>query len=98
MLLTVPPNTALPRPEFGAHRQPRVAPGCSVMGVVPGWIGLDRAHREWAALTPDQQREVGPLIPPQDIANTVVSLLDHGRPGEVVEILRKGEQTSTAAR
>lgn len=32
------------------------------MGVVPGWIALDRAHREWAALIPDQQREIGPLI------------------------------------
>jgi NAD(P)-dependent dehydrogenase (short-subunit alcohol dehydrogenase family) len=63
-----------------------------VMGVVPGWIGLDRAHREWTALTPDQQREIGPLIPPEAIANTVVSLLDHGRSGEIVEILRKDEQ------
>jgi hypothetical protein len=65
------------------------------MGVVPGWIGLDRAHREWATLTPDQQRDVGPLIPPADIADTVVSLLDRGRPGEIIEILRGGEQTST---
>jgi NAD(P)-dependent dehydrogenase (short-subunit alcohol dehydrogenase family) len=68
-----------------------------VMGVVPGWIGLDRAHREWAALTPDQQMKLGPLIPPEDVVNTVVTLLDHGCPGEIVEILRKGERTSTAA-
>lgn len=24
-----------------------------VMGIVPGWIGLDRAHHEWAALAPN---------------------------------------------
>ena len=59
-----------------------------VMSVVPGWIGLPRAHREWSVLTPDQQREAGPLIPPDYIANAVVSLLDDGRPGEIVEILR----------
>jgi NAD(P)-dependent dehydrogenase (short-subunit alcohol dehydrogenase family) len=69
-----------------------------VMGVVPGWIGLDRAHREWATLTADEQQEVGRLIPPQDIANTVVTLLDHGRPGEIVEMLHKGDRTSTVAR
>jgi NAD(P)-dependent dehydrogenase (short-subunit alcohol dehydrogenase family) len=68
-----------------------------VMAVVPGWIGLARAHREWAALTAEEQRDIGPLIPPEDIANAVVSLIDHGRPGEVVEILRAGERTSTAA-
>lgn len=67
-----------------------------VMAVVPGWIGLDRAHREWAALSPDQQRDVGPLIPPQDIANTVLSLLDHGRAGEVVETLHRGPRRSTS--
>jgi NAD(P)-dependent dehydrogenase (short-subunit alcohol dehydrogenase family) len=74
-------------------------PDVRVMSVVPGWIGLDRGHREWAALTPDQQREVGPLIPPEDVANAVVTLLDHGRPGEIVEILRGGgDQRTDAAR
>lgn len=99
-------DAAYGSPEYGAARAGirrftgslGSRPDVRVMGVVPGWIGLDGAHRERVALTPDQQREVGPLIPPQDIANTVVSLLDHGRPGEVIEILRKGEQTSTAAR
>jgi NAD(P)-dependent dehydrogenase (short-subunit alcohol dehydrogenase family) len=69
-----------------------------VMGVVPGWIGLARAHSEWAALTPDEQRRVGPLIPPEDIAKTVADLLDHGRSGEVVEILRNGTYRSTVGR
>ncbi len=38
---------------------------------------------------------IGPLIPPEDIAGVVATLLDHGQPGEVVEILHKGEQTTT---
>ncbi|MBW9213566.1 SDR family NAD(P)-dependent oxidoreductase [Mumia sp. zg.B53] len=33
-----------------------------VMAVVPRWIGLERAHREWAALSPEQQHDVGLLI------------------------------------
>lgn len=73
-------------------------PEVRVMGVVPGWIGLDRARREWSALSPDQQRDVGPLIPPADIGSVVMLLLDHGRPGELVEILRKGEQRSSLVR
>jgi NAD(P)-dependent dehydrogenase (short-subunit alcohol dehydrogenase family) len=57
-----------------------------VMCVVPGWIGLDRAQREWARLSRDQQQHAGPLIPPEDIANVVVTLLDRGRAGEIVAI------------
>ncbi|MBW9208954.1 SDR family oxidoreductase [Mumia sp. zg.B21] len=58
-----------------------------VMAVVPGWIGLERAHREWAALSPEQQHDVGPLIPPADVAGVVVSLLTDGSPGEVVDLI-----------
>jgi NAD(P)-dependent dehydrogenase (short-subunit alcohol dehydrogenase family) len=68
-----------------------------VTSVVPGWIRLDRARHEWATLTHEAQREVGPLIPPEHIANVVVTLLDRGRPGEVVTMLRNGEQSSSAA-
>ena len=68
-----------------------------VMAVIPGWIGLDRAHQEWAALSPERQREVGPLIPPDAIARSVARLLDHGRPGEVVEMLHKVEESRTVA-
>ena len=66
-----------------------------VMAVVPGWIGLDRAHQEWGAWPAEQQREVGPLIPPEDIARVVVALLTHGRPGEVVEMLHAGTTPDT---
>ena len=69
-----------------------------VMAVVPGWIGLERAHREWDALTPDQQQDAGPLIPPQEVADVVATLLDHGRPGEIVELLHQAEQWSTTSR
>lgn len=58
-----------------------------VMAIVPGWIGLDRAHQQFAALTPDQQRAAGPLIPPQIVAEQVEHLLDYGRAGEIVELL-----------
>ena len=58
-----------------------------VMAVVPGWIGLDRAHRQFAALGPEQQRAAGPLIPPQAVADRVLHLLEHGRAGEIIELL-----------
>jgi NAD(P)-dependent dehydrogenase (short-subunit alcohol dehydrogenase family) len=58
-----------------------------VMAVVPGWIGLDRAHRQFAALSPEQQRAAGPLIPPQEVADRVLHLLDHGHAGEIIELL-----------
>ncbi len=65
-----------------------------VMAVVPGWIGLDRAIREWGALSVDRQREAGPLIPPDDIAEVVMALLERGRSGEVVEMLHGADPAS----
>ena len=59
-----------------------------VMAIVPGWIGLDRAEREWAAMTPEQRQGAEPPIPPEHIARAVVTLLLQGKPGEVVEILK----------
>ncbi|MEJ3404630.1 SDR family NAD(P)-dependent oxidoreductase [Rathayibacter sp. YIM 133350] len=58
-----------------------------VMAVVPGWVGLERAHRQYAALTPEEQRTAGPLIEPQKVADQVERLLDAGRAGEIVELL-----------
>jgi NAD(P)-dependent dehydrogenase (short-subunit alcohol dehydrogenase family) len=58
-----------------------------VMAVVPGWIGLDRARRELDAMTPEQQRAAGPLIPPQEVADHVQRLLERGRAGEIHEFL-----------
>jgi NAD(P)-dependent dehydrogenase (short-subunit alcohol dehydrogenase family) len=58
-----------------------------VMAVVPGWIGLDRAHRQFAALTPEQQRAAGRLVSPQEVADRVLHLLEHGHAGEIVDLL-----------
>jgi short-subunit dehydrogenase len=69
-----------------------------VMAVVPGWIGLDRARQQWAALPADQQRDAGALIPPADIAGAVAALLEHGQPGQIIDMLHQGKQTSTTDR
>ncbi|WP_328472330.1 SDR family oxidoreductase [Actinoplanes sp. NBC_00393] len=56
------------------------------MCVVPDWIGLDRAHREWAVLSPAEQAATRPLIPPQDIVTVVLDLIHGGAAGTVVEM------------
>ena len=61
-----------------------------VMAVVPGWIGLERARKEWAALTEPERDEIGQLIPPEEIAAIVCTLLESGHAGQVVEILDGG--------
>lgn len=91
-------------PEYGAakaglHRFTSSLSGndrVRVMAVVPGWIGLPRAVAEWAALPPEQQQAVGPLIPPEAVAREVVTLLERGAAGEVVEMLHAGSRVSTA--
>jgi 3-oxoacyl-[acyl-carrier protein] reductase len=56
--------------------------GVRVACVVPGWIGLPRAHDEVAALPPGERPE---LIPPERIAAEVVALItDPGAAGRVV--------------
>lgn len=89
-------DAAYGSPEYGAakagiHRFTASLAARSdvrVMAVIPGWIGLERAHREWATLSDEQRLEAGPLIPPPAIAARVVDLLTDGQPGEVVEMLR----------
>jgi short-subunit dehydrogenase len=60
--------------------------GVRVMAVVPGWIGLDRARQRWATLSTEQQRDIGALIPPEDIAGAVAALLEHGRSGQIIDM------------
>jgi NAD(P)-dependent dehydrogenase (short-subunit alcohol dehydrogenase family) len=67
-------------------------PGVRVMCVVPGWIGLERAHREQAALAPEQRAATPPLIPPGDLVALVLDLIRDGRPGTVAELLRGDEK------
>ncbi|MEO6412852.1 MAG: SDR family oxidoreductase [Pedococcus sp.] len=62
--------------------------GTRVTCVVPGWIGLPRAHAERAALS-EQDRERSPeLVPPELAADEVVRLVrEDTRAGTVVELL-----------
>ncbi|MBY8876163.1 SDR family NAD(P)-dependent oxidoreductase [Actinacidiphila acidipaludis] len=92
-------DTAYGSPEYGAAKAGlrRFTTSLAgrrdvrVMAVVPGWIGLDRGRRQWAALSPHDRAEAGPLVPPEQIASTVRRLLESGRAGEVVHMLR-GDQ------
>ena len=57
-----------------------------VMAVVPGWIGLDRAVEQVAAL-PAAEREGVSLVPPERVVRAVVDLVSAGHAGQVVELL-----------
>lgn len=70
-----------------AMARPDVARLARVSCVVPGWIGLDRAHEELAAKAPEERAKQLPLVPPGTVAQTVVDLLERGAPGTVVELL-----------
>ena len=70
-----------------ALADPGTADRARVMAVVPGWIGLPRAHEEWAALTDEERAGLRPLVPPAEVARAVVDLVAHGRAGQVVELL-----------
>jgi len=90
-------NQAYGSPEYGATKAALIRLTSSLAGlreshsvrvtcVVPGWIGLDRAHAEWAAKTPEERAATPPLIPPEDIVAVGLDLLRAGRAGAVVEM------------
>ena len=55
--------------------------------VVPHWIGLDRARREFEQLTDQEKQDSGGLVDPDLVADTVATLaLDDGSVGRVVVI------------
>jgi 3-oxoacyl-[acyl-carrier protein] reductase len=54
--------------------------------VVPGWIGLERAHAEVAAMSPAQRSATPPLIPPEEIVAVALDLIRNGRSGTVIEM------------
>lgn len=66
---------------------PATAARARVMAVVPGWIGLPRAHEEWAAMPEEERASLPPLIPPGEVARAVVGLVASGCAGQVVELL-----------
>jgi NAD(P)-dependent dehydrogenase (short-subunit alcohol dehydrogenase family) len=65
--------------------------GVRMTCVVPGWIGLERAHAELAAKPAAERAAALPLIPPADLVAVVLELIRNGRSGAVVELLR-GDQ------
>jgi NAD(P)-dependent dehydrogenase (short-subunit alcohol dehydrogenase family) len=50
-------------------------PGVRVNCIVPGWIGLERAHAELAAMSEAERAAAGSFVDPEAIAETVVWLL-----------------------
>jgi NAD(P)-dependent dehydrogenase (short-subunit alcohol dehydrogenase family) len=90
-------------PEYGAAKAGLIRFTSSVAGleqthgvrvtcVVPGWIGLPRAHAELAAL-PDAERAAAPaLVPPADIVAEALELIRAGRGGTVVKMLAGGRR------
>jgi 3-oxoacyl-[acyl-carrier protein] reductase len=64
--------------------------GVRMTCVVPGWIGLARAHDQVAALPAEQRAATPPLIPPEEIVAVVLEQIRNGRSGTVVE-MREGE-------
>ncbi len=47
----------------------------SAFCVGPGWIGLDRAYVELAAMSPDQRVVRPELIPPADVVAAVIEFV-----------------------
>ena len=66
---------------------PSLTHGARVMCVVPGWIALDRGIAEWQALPGEERARLPAQVPPAEVCRTVVDLLSHGSPGQVVELL-----------
>ncbi len=66
---------------------PATAARARVMALVPGWIGLERAERQWAGLTEHERTGLAPLIPPAEVARAVLGLLAHGSAGSVLELV-----------
>lgn len=84
-------------PEYGSAKAGLIRLTSSLAGleeshgvrmtcVVPNWIGLDRAHAQFAALSPEERARTGPLIPPADVVALALNLIATGRSGTVVEI------------
>jgi 3-oxoacyl-[acyl-carrier protein] reductase len=70
-----------------ALADPATAARARVMAVVPHWIGLDRARREWAALPETERAALPPLVPPATVTRTVLDLAARGAAGTVVELV-----------
>jgi 3-oxoacyl-[acyl-carrier protein] reductase len=94
--------TSYDSPEYGASKAALIrftstlagleeSHGVRMTCIVPGWIGLARAHAEVAAMSPEQRAATPPLIPPEEIVAVALDLIRNGRSGTVIE-MREGEQ------
>ncbi|MGA9746976.1 MAG: SDR family oxidoreductase [Nocardioides sp.] len=62
--------------------------GVRVNCVVPGWVGLERAHNELLVMSAHERATMPALVPPELIADQVVRLLrDDSLAGRVVTML-----------
>jgi len=85
-------------PEYGAAKAGLIRFTASVAGlresvgvrvncVAPHWIGLERAHAELAAMSPEERAAAPPFVDPEEIAEVVVWLVrDDSLAGRVVEM------------
>ena len=87
-------------PEYGATKAALIRFTATLAGlpeshgvrmtcVVPGWVGLQRAHEEVAGMPP-QQRATTQLIPPGQIVAVVLDLIRKGPSGTVINIPEGG--------
>jgi NAD(P)-dependent dehydrogenase (short-subunit alcohol dehydrogenase family) len=64
--------------------------GVRVSCIVPYWIGLERARREYERMRPGDRQASGGLVDPETIADTVVELVHDPKAAGRVLVLRPG--------
>ncbi|RIQ16026.1 SDR family NAD(P)-dependent oxidoreductase [Jiangella rhizosphaerae] len=66
--------------------------GVRVNCLVPGWIGLQRAYAELAAMPPEQRAKTPPFVPPERVAAAVTGLAEDDDLAGRVLVLRGGRE------
>jgi NAD(P)-dependent dehydrogenase (short-subunit alcohol dehydrogenase family) len=60
--------------------------------IVPHWIGLDRAVREFEQMSPEQRADSGGLVAPETVADVVLQLSQDPQAAGRVVVLRPGHE------